>query len=156
MLTKMGWSEGTGLGAKRDGTVAPITVKKRPDSLGIGANRRQIEDPWWEKMMEDAYGKPETAPNPDDLLEACEGRRCRPHGTAKLARLEAHEKSNADDQKVPDAETDSKVLKKRKKGATRKSSKRSKDGAVSDKERHGRIRKTKRKSKKSKSGKSER
>lgn len=97
MLAKMGWSEGTGLGAKRDGMVVPLQVSKRPEKLGIGAERRPFRNAWWETAMEDAYGKPRggapAGAAGDALFEACEGRRCRPHGSAKLARIDAHDKA---------------------------------------------------------------
>jgi hypothetical protein len=87
MLEKMGWRSGTGLGAKRNGCIEPLAVKSRPEKLGVGAERRVFQDAWWEKAFEDAYGR--SADNADDknLLSACEGRRCRPHGSGKLARL---------------------------------------------------------------------
>ena len=37
MLSKMGWSEGKGLGKKEDGAVTHIRVKKRADQLALGA-----------------------------------------------------------------------------------------------------------------------
>lgn len=90
ILESMGWTEGTGLGKKRNGMVEPITVKRKRNNNGIGAVRKSPfeADPWWEKMMEEAYGAPSTSNSETDLFEACEGRRCRPHGTAKLARIE--------------------------------------------------------------------
>lgn len=96
LLCKMGWSEGTGLGAKRDGKVEPLGAPKREENLGLGAERRPFQDTWWETLMEDAYGKAASSNGAEDnLLNACEGRRCRPHGTAKLARLEAHDRKAA-------------------------------------------------------------
>lgn len=92
LLSKMGWTEGTGLGRKRNGIVDALVHKKRFDNLGVGAQRRPFEDAWWEKMMESAYGAAKTVVDDKALFEACEGRRCRPHGTAKLARLDAHDK----------------------------------------------------------------
>lgn len=99
LLSKMGWSEGTGLGANRDGNVEPLGAPKRPEKLGIGAELRPFKDAWWENMMEEAYGKAK-ADGDNGLLVACEGRRCRPHGSAKLARLEAHDRMVAGDGKV--------------------------------------------------------
>lgn len=87
MLEKMGWSEGTGLGAKRDGIVEPIAPKSRPEKLGVGAERPPFEDAWWERMLVEAYGTGTKDVDDKNLLEACEGRRCRPHGTAKLDRI---------------------------------------------------------------------
>ncbi len=91
ILEGMGWKEGTGLGAKRDGIIEPLTVSRRKENLGVGAERRPFKDAWWEKMMEDVYGKPKDVENDaekeENLLNACEGRRCRPHGKSKLERL---------------------------------------------------------------------
>lgn len=99
ILQGMGWKEGTGLGAKRDGIVKPITAGKRRENLGIGAERRPFKDSWWAQMMEDAYGKPKAASNDEekaeDIFDACEGRRCRPHGKSKLERLAKHDQTAA-------------------------------------------------------------
>jgi hypothetical protein len=51
-MAKMGWTEGTGLGKKRDGIVSHIKVQKREDSLGLGVEKertRKIESEgmWW-------------------------------------------------------------------------------------------------------------
>eukprot|EP00112_Aurelia_sp_Birch-Aquarium-sp1_P017800 Seg417.1 transcript_id=Seg417.1/GoldUCD/mRNA.D3Y31 product="PIN2/TERF1-interacting telomerase inhibitor 1" protein_id=Seg417.1/GoldUCD/D3Y31 len=45
MLSKMGWSEGKGLGANESGTVSHVKVTKRKDSLGLGASTFH-EDNW--------------------------------------------------------------------------------------------------------------
>jgi hypothetical protein len=37
MLSKMGWSEGKGLGLKEDGMTSHVRVAKRKDALGLGA-----------------------------------------------------------------------------------------------------------------------
>lgn len=102
LLTKMGWKEGMGLGANANGITEPIAVKTRKDNRGVGAQKPPSQDPWWEKMMEDAYGKPKDSTTNNDLLAACEGRRCRPHGSGKLARLEAQDKNRKEVQ-VSDA-----------------------------------------------------
>lgn len=92
LLSKMGWTEGTGLGARRDGRVEPLTARRRVEKLGVGAERRPFQDAWWERTLEEAFGKPASVKaDGDDLLQACEGRRCRPHGSAKLARLDRHD-----------------------------------------------------------------
>lgn len=96
MLAKLGWKEGTGLGAKEDGRtdiVKPSRSRKR-ENQGLG-RRKAHDDHWWEKLMNDAYGPSALSSETKkdvDLFEACESRRCRPHGTAKLARLEAHDR----------------------------------------------------------------
>lgn len=106
MLEKMGWSEGTGLGAKRNGIVEPISVKSRPEKVGVGATRPQNEDPWWEKILVEAYGKGIKDVGDRKLLDACEGRRCRPHGTAKLARIARQDaKMTAQHSEKPDRTT---------------------------------------------------
>lgn len=114
LLSKMGWEEGTGLGARRDGRVEPLSVGKRAENLGIGAERRPFLDAWWERTLEDAYGKP-SAEKDVDLLDACEGRRCRPHGSAKLARLERHDNEAAVDNVEAEDESECKLKRKREK-----------------------------------------
>jgi hypothetical protein len=89
LLERMGWTAGTGLGAKGDGMVNPLRAKSRVEKLGVGAERaRPFADAWWDKMMDDVYGRGAVS-GADDLLEACEGRRCLPHGSAKLRRVAA-------------------------------------------------------------------
>jgi len=162
LLSKMGWSEGTGLGAKRNGVIEPVGIPKRPEKLGIGAERRPFKDAWWEKAMEDAYGKPKEA-DADALFEACEGRRCRPHGSAKLARLEAHDKQIAGGVAEADGEeagddagkgAEDKKRKRRQKGddekRNKKEKKRRKKSAKAELKVEGSIVKKKRKSEKKK------
>lgn len=93
MLQRMGWTEGTGLGAHRNGVLEPVQVIKRPEKLGIGAERRPFQDAWWERAMEEAYGKGENSEKGTRLLSACEGRRCRPHGKSKLERIAAQDRA---------------------------------------------------------------
>lgn len=56
-LEKMGWSEGTGLGKKRDGMKTHIRVKKRKDNVGIGgSDKPEIEavlgdSEWWKDSL---------------------------------------------------------------------------------------------------------
>ena len=38
MLTKMGWTEGKGLGKKEDGMATHVKVKKKNDAMGLGAD----------------------------------------------------------------------------------------------------------------------
>lgn len=95
LLSKMGWKEGTGLGANSDGQVKPIQRSRRfQENQGLGLKKPAVDDQWWQKLMTDAYGSPTDAQS-TDLFTACEGRRCRPHGKAKLARLEAHDRAIA-------------------------------------------------------------
>lgn len=91
LLGKMGWKEGTGLGANKEGRTEPVSHIRRQDrGEGIGRKKSLAEGNWWETLMQQAYGAPKDG-QPVDLFAACEGRRCRPHGTAKLARLEAQD-----------------------------------------------------------------
>lgn len=106
LLGKLGWEEGEGLGAKKDGVTEPVKPRRHRNRKmeGIG-QKKGVEDNWWEKLMKDAYGGDN---KPIDLFNACEGRRCRPHGTAKLARLDAHERQTTDTTPFVDAhDTDS-------------------------------------------------
>lgn len=96
MLERMGWTAGTGLGARRNGMVDPLTVKSRVEKLGVGAQRdRPFADSWWDTMLADAYGATGAPTGDAALLAACEGRRCRPHGTAKLDRVAAADRALA-------------------------------------------------------------
>lgn len=91
LLAKMGWKEGTGLGPRKDGSIEPVRHRRRQaQEEGLGRKNSTLGDNWWEKLLRNAYGAPKNA-KPVDLFEACEGRRCRPHGTAKLARIEAQD-----------------------------------------------------------------
>lgn len=93
LLSKMGWREGTGLGVKNDGRTEPVKPSRRStQSEGIGLKNKPVDDQWWTKLMVDAYGPPAQSDSVD-LLAACEGRRCRPHGKAKLARLDAQDRA---------------------------------------------------------------
>ncbi|TPX59494.1 hypothetical protein SpCBS45565_g07727 [Spizellomyces sp. 'palustris'] len=44
MLQKMGWSEGKGLGANEDGLREHVKVRLKEDNLGVGADRRSIDN----------------------------------------------------------------------------------------------------------------
>jgi Pin2-interacting protein X1 len=51
-MAKMGWTEGTGLGRKRDGIISHIKVKKREDNMGLGVEKERTrklgaEGMWW-------------------------------------------------------------------------------------------------------------
>lgn len=92
LLAKMGWKKGTGLGKKRDGPLHTLVARKRRHNLGIGAGKHTTADAWWDTMLRDAYGSNDNTSDPNSLFDACERRRCRPHGTAKLARLDAQDK----------------------------------------------------------------
>lgn len=95
LLAKMGWKEGSSLGAREDGLKEPIRHQRRqPSGQGLGHKPSTVDNQWWEKLLANAYGPPkQDQDQPVDLFAACEGRRCRPHGTAKLARIEAHDQA---------------------------------------------------------------
>ncbi len=44
MLQKMGWSEGSGLGTNGEGLVDHVKVQMKADNLGIGADRRNVDN----------------------------------------------------------------------------------------------------------------
>lgn len=105
LLGKLGWKEGSGLGVRNDGRTEPIRPgrgARERQTQGLGRTKKNDDD-WWKKLMAEAYGGGPEEEGPKkgeqsgtdkqdvDVFEACEGRRCRPHGTAKLARLEAQE-----------------------------------------------------------------
>ena len=48
LLKKMGWSEGTGLGKRRQGSAVALRAVKRADSLGIGASTDMQGTSGWE------------------------------------------------------------------------------------------------------------
>jgi Pin2-interacting protein X1 len=56
-LEKMGWSEGTGLGKKRDGVTSHIQVKRRKDNLGLGGSDKPAvvealgDSEWWKDSL---------------------------------------------------------------------------------------------------------
>ena len=55
MLKKMGWSKGEGLGKDKQGISTHITVTKRKDDEGIGAEKIQAAEfgnTWWNGALE--------------------------------------------------------------------------------------------------------
>jgi Pin2-interacting protein X1 len=50
LLSKMGWKEGNGLGAKQDGMQSNIKVTLKENKFGIGANAR-TSDSWLENSF---------------------------------------------------------------------------------------------------------
>lgn len=52
MLTKSGWKEGQGLGKQKQGTTEPVKIKRRVESLGLGADKVKgnWNDAWWEDL----------------------------------------------------------------------------------------------------------
>lgn len=61
-LERMGWTEGTGLGKRRDGITTHIKVKQRKEASGIGTERdalvqQQAEDQWWMESLGNTLAK---------------------------------------------------------------------------------------------------
>ncbi|CAB9514388.1 PIN2/TERF1-interacting telomerase inhibitor 1 [Seminavis robusta] len=56
-LEKMGWSEGTGLGKKRNGITSHIKVKRRKEHLGVGGSEKPEivaamgDSEWWKDSL---------------------------------------------------------------------------------------------------------
>ena len=60
MMSKMGWSEGEGLGKNKQGMAEAIKVKKRQDQEGLGAEEMRKYDwtnKWWEGSFNSAADK---------------------------------------------------------------------------------------------------
>ena len=53
-LQKMGWTEGTGLGKRRDGNVTHIRIQQREEEAGLGKEKDGIKgvgDVWWKESV---------------------------------------------------------------------------------------------------------
>ena len=53
-LEKMGWTEGTGLGKRRDGMQRHVVIKQREDEMGLGREKekaREIGNVWWKDSV---------------------------------------------------------------------------------------------------------
>ncbi|KAL7511489.1 hypothetical protein ACHAXN_008434 [Cyclotella atomus] len=53
-LQKMGWTEGTGLGRKRDGMVEHVKIKQREEEAGLGKEKELLKaaaDVWWKDSV---------------------------------------------------------------------------------------------------------
>jgi len=80
-LKKMGWSEGEGLGKKRQGMASHIKVRKRSEEVGLGHNdHANIGNQWWADAMGDTLSrlsgkKQKRKTTDDDLFEATGGAR---------------------------------------------------------------------------------
>lgn len=58
-LKKLGWSDGDGLGKRRQGRSSHITVTKREDNVGLGHSNYQSQDAtqWWKDSVGDTLAK---------------------------------------------------------------------------------------------------
>jgi len=61
-MAKMGWTEGTGLGKKRDGIASHIKVRKREENIGLGVEKERtrqmgIEGMWWSSSVSNTLMK---------------------------------------------------------------------------------------------------
>eukprot|EP01068_Selenidium_serpulae_P006619 Selendium_serpulae@DN4459_c0_g1_i1.p2 len=94
LLAKFGWEEGKGLGKDEDGKQDPIQIKKRDETVGLGAETNKHKtayNEWWDDMYNsvaeslkttepgsadssDEDESPEDSTN--DILDLCEGRSC--------------------------------------------------------------------------------
>uniref|UniRef100_A0A7S4D8K4 PinX1-related protein 1 n=1 Tax=Heterosigma akashiwo TaxID=2829 RepID=A0A7S4D8K4_HETAK len=52
MLSKMGWSEGKGLGKNEDGNSSHIIVSKKTDALGLGCDKDTIGNSGWSSSIQ--------------------------------------------------------------------------------------------------------
>ncbi len=70
-MKKMGWTEGTGLGKKRDGIVSHIKVKKREEQEGLGVDKERtrnmgVEGMWWSTNVSSTLMKLQQKKKKDD------------------------------------------------------------------------------------------
>ena len=59
-LEKMGWTEGTGLGKRRDGMKDHIKIKQREDEMGLGREKvkaQEVADVWWKDSVGDTLAR---------------------------------------------------------------------------------------------------
>ena len=75
-LEKMGWTEGTGLGKRRDGMKEHIKIKQREDEMGLGREKMkamEVADVWWKDSVGDTLAKLQkrksSSTNKDDKKE---------------------------------------------------------------------------------------
>mmetsp|Transcript_20116 Transcript_20116/g.30252 ORF Transcript_20116/g.30252 Transcript_20116/m.30252 type:complete len:227 (-) Transcript_20116:219-899(-) len=97
-LEKMGWSEGQGLGKRRQGMSSHIQVKKREDEIGLGhvEPALQQQHQWWNDGMSSVLarlsGGNQKVVTDEDLYKATDGKRfgmrARRNQTGKLSRTE--------------------------------------------------------------------
>ncbi|OMJ15038.1 G patch domain-containing protein 4 [Smittium culicis] len=56
-LEKFGWTKGEGVGKNKSGIKRAITVTKKYDLLGVGTDRENITNNWWDKLYNNASKK---------------------------------------------------------------------------------------------------
>ena len=59
-LEKMGWTEGTGLGKRRDGMKEHVKIKQREDEMGLGREKmkaQEVADVWWKDSVGNTLAK---------------------------------------------------------------------------------------------------
>ena len=59
-LEKMGWTEGTGLGKRRDGMTEHVKVKQREEEMGLGREKmkaKEVADVWWKDSVSDTLAR---------------------------------------------------------------------------------------------------
>jgi len=137
-LEKMGWTEGDGLGKRRQGMSKHIKVKKRADEIGLGHVRTELQEQnqWWNDGMSSVLarlsgGTKKTATD-EDLYKATNGKRfgmrAQRKQTGKWARTETFSKEAEADARAKiewNGQGEAKVILKKENKKKRKS--RSKD-----------------------------
>ena len=56
----MGWTEGTGLGKRRDGMKEHVKIKQREDEMGLGREKmkaQEVADVWWKDSVGDTLAR---------------------------------------------------------------------------------------------------
>ncbi|KAL7440611.1 hypothetical protein ACHAXM_007374 [Skeletonema potamos] len=59
-LEKMGWTEGTGLGKRRDGMKEHVKIKQREEEMGLGREKmkaQEVADVWWKDSVGDTLAR---------------------------------------------------------------------------------------------------
>lgn len=64
MLSKLGWSAGSGLGKEGEGIIAPIDVKLRPQKMGLGGVKERTEQSIKEAIRKGDMPAPEEKKKP--------------------------------------------------------------------------------------------
>lgn len=106
MLEKMGWSDGTGLGARGNGITSHVKVRTKNNTLGVGASNKDVDYAWLEtqdtfnSLLKDlneacgtADGSMPEGPPPDSVLKDSKKNRTR---GARLAMFESRFRKGKD------------------------------------------------------------